>query len=80
MQLKKIFLGMGIFFMTALLLLAVTISPKLFSPENKVDITTNTNISQSKVKDVYESFSTYKTEYSNRLLNLKETLTLEYLC
>lgn len=74
-ELKKIFLGPGIFFMAAFLILALTIAPKLFSPTPKSDITTAVSISTTSVEDVYSSFTEYKTNYNNDLTEIRN----EYL-
>lgn len=66
-ELKKIFLGPGIFFMTAFLILVLTIAPKFFSPVSKSDLSTDLTISTTDVKDAYNSFLEYKTTYSTDL-------------
>lgn len=66
-ELKKIFLGPGIFFMTAFLILVLTIAPKFFSPVSKSDLSTDLIISTTDVKDAYNSFLEYKTTYSTDL-------------
>ena len=70
-ELKKIFLGPGIFFMTAFLILLLTIAPKLFTPAEKVDITSSVSISSSSVLDSYSSFLGYKSDYETKLSELE---------
>ena len=55
-ELKKIFLSVGIFLMSAFLILALTISPKFFNPSEQQNITTTTSINSSTVKNSYTSF------------------------
>ena len=71
-ELKKIFLGPGIFFMTAFLILVLTIAPKLFSPTPKNDLTTSISISTIDVKEAYNSFLDYKNEYKTKLDKINE--------
>jgi len=69
-ELKKIFLGPGIFFMTALLILLLTIAPKLFTPTTKTDLTTGVSISTTNVESAYSSFLEYKRENENKLTQI----------
>lgn len=66
-ELKKIFLGPGIFFMTAFLILVLTIAPKLFDPTPKKDISTSVSISTINVESAYSSFLDNKTDYESKL-------------
>lgn len=69
-ELKKIFLGPGIFFMTAFLILVLTIAPKFFSPTSKDDLSTTTIISTTEVKDAYNSFLDNKTDFELKLTSI----------
>lgn len=73
-ELKKIFLGLGMFFMAGFLILTLTIAPKLFNPVQKNDISTTISINTSTVEDVYSSFLGYKTDYENRLASLESDI------
>lgn len=73
-EIKKIFLGLGMFFMAGFLILTLTISPKLFNPTTKNDISTNVSINSSTVEDVYSSFLTYKTDYEKKLVELESDI------
>ena len=71
-ELKKIFLGISIFFMTAILILSLTISPKLFNPTQKNDTTTEIVLNISKVEDVYSSFESYEAEINSSIFSLED--------
>ncbi len=73
-ELKKIFLGPGIFFMTAFLILALTIAPKIFNPTSKEDITSSISIETTTVIDAYTSFLEYKTESNTKINNIKSDI------
>ena len=73
-ELKKIFLGPGIFFMTAFLILLLTIAPKLFTPAEKVDISSTIDISSSTVLDSYSSFLGYKSDYETKLSEIEDEI------
>ncbi len=73
-ELKKIFLGPGIFFMTAFLILLLTIAPKLYEPTTKSDLATTVNISTSTVEDAYSSFLDYKNDYSIRVNKVEDEI------
>ena len=70
-ELKKIFLGPGIFFMAAFLILALTIAPKLFNPTPKNDINSSISLSSSSVEDVCSSFNEYKVDIGSNLTEIK---------
>ena len=70
-ELKKIFLGPGIFFMTAFLILVLTIAPKLFNPTSKNDISSSVSFSTTNVESVYASFTEYKSDYDEKLENIE---------
>lgn len=71
-ELKKIFLGPGIFFMTAFLILALTIAPKLFNPTLKNDINSSISLSATSVEETYSSFTEYKNNFSSNISEIKE--------
>ena len=73
-ELKKIFLGPGIFFMTAFLILLLTIAPKLYEPTTKSDLATTVNISTTTVEDAYTSFLDYKNDYSIRVNKVEDEI------
>lgn len=73
-ELKKIFLGSGIFFMTAFLLLTLTISPKLFNPTEKEDLNSSISIETSTVLSAYSSFLTYEAELNLNNTNIENSI------
>ncbi|NCB48742.1 MAG: hypothetical protein EOM55_03890 [Clostridia bacterium] len=73
-EMRKIFSGVGIFIMSALLILTLTICPKFFSPSEKVDSSTGVNISTISVKTAYESFLISKDEYNNSLSEIQNDI------
>ncbi|MBQ3214075.1 MAG: ABC transporter permease subunit [Clostridia bacterium] len=73
-ELKKIFLGPGIFFMTAFLILLLTIAPKLFTPAEKVDLSSSISISTRNVESAYSSFLEYKADYSTKLNEIQSEI------
>jgi hypothetical protein len=75
-EIKKIFLGLGMFFMAGFLILTLTIAPKLFNPTSKSDIETNISINASSVEDAYSSFLDYKAEYEDKLLGLETDIQI----
>lgn len=70
-EIKKIFLGPGIFFMAAFLILALTIAPKLFNPSEKKDINSSISINATSVTDTYTSFNEYKLDFSSNISEIK---------
>jgi len=77
-EMKKIFSGAGIFVMSALLILALTICPKLFSPSEKADSSSDASISTTSVESAYDSFLVAKDEYDNSLDEIKNVIN-EYI-
>ncbi len=55
-ELKKIFLGPGIFIMTGLLILILALAPKFFTPIAKTDVSSTTIVGET----VYERFSYFQ--------------------
>lgn len=66
-ELKKIFSGAGIFVMSALLILTLTVCPKVFSPTEKIDTLSQVNLSTESVEAARTSFLFAKDEYDNNL-------------
>lgn len=71
-ELKKIFLSVGIFFMSAFLILTLTIAPKFFDPVSQEDITNITTISSSSVKQSYNSFIQEKSNIESSKNNVEQ--------
>ncbi|MGN0798738.1 MAG: ABC transporter permease [Christensenellales bacterium] len=65
-EIKKIFLSPIIFVMTAVLILALTLAPKLFSPAENVTTESSVTLNGYKVTQIYSSFlNEYKSKYEN---------------
>ena len=77
-EIRKMFSGVGIFVMAALLILALTICPKIFSPSEKIDSSSDTSISSVNVKTAYESFLVAKDEYNESLDEIQNNIN-EYI-
>lgn len=75
---RKIFSGVGIFIMSAFLILALTICPKIFSPTEKTDTSTSYSIETTSVKTVYESFLDAKSELDTKIDNIESEIN-EYI-
>ncbi len=69
-EIKKIFSGPGVFIMSAILILLLTICPKLFSPTVRMNIASETNISTSSVTSSYDSFLLEKTIYDSKVAGI----------
>ncbi len=71
-EIKKIFLSPIIFIMSAVLILALTIAPKFFSPAENITTASSVSLSGYNVTQIYNSFSsdyksTYESAYNNAL-------------
>lgn len=71
-ELKKIFLGVGIFLMALFLIFTLTIAPKFFNPIEQSNISNLTSISSTDVKQSYTSFIEEKSNYSALTSNIEE--------
>ena len=65
-EIKKIFLSPIIFVMTAVIILALTIAPKFFTPDENITTESSVTLSGYKVTEIYSSFlNEYKSDYEN---------------
>lgn len=65
-EIKKIFLSPIIFVMTAVIILALTIAPKFFTPDENITTESSVTLSGYKVTEIYSIFlNEYKSDYEN---------------
>ena len=73
-ELKKIFYSPIIYIILAIFIFALSVCPSIFKPEERTNHLPNLNINTTNVCSIYESFSNYKSEYDNKIVNANNSI------